>query len=134
VQARPSRHLFLVACNDAGISSAPQGYMHYDTASGRVSTWYAGPRQFVCEAILVPKRREGGEGGELDAYLIGLVHDTEGVKGPRTSLCVFDAAALEKGPVCRLWLHRLPWGLHCQFAEDLTVQEPPREARGVASV
>jgi carotenoid cleavage dioxygenase-like enzyme len=43
----------------------------------------------------------------------------------RRSLCVFDAAKIRRGPLCKLHLkHRLPWGIHSEWVEGLEIAEP----------
>jgi all-trans-8'-apo-beta-carotenal 15,15'-oxygenase len=113
----PAERLFMVACNDRGLSSPPQGYISFNLRTGQRRSWYAGRRRFVAEAVLVPKA--GGK-GEADVYAMGLVHDSE--RGS-SSLCVFDVAALESGPVCEIRLKdHIPWGIHAQFVSGLQVQ------------
>lgn len=129
---RRARHLWMTASNDAGISSPPQGFVHLDLdhhhhddeqATGRTDSWHApGPRAmaeqphvFVSEAVLAPRPpKQQGEDAEVAAYLLALEFDA--LTG-RRSLCVFDAAALAKGPLCRLHLrHALPWGIHNEWS------------------
>ncbi|KAM3573151.1 hypothetical protein VYU27_004898 [Nannochloropsis oceanica] len=158
-------HVWAMACNDRGMSSPPQGYVHLDLKTGQVDSWhapscaaaatvaaaaaaaaYGGERQgntemirmeaedkskhiVVGEGVLAPRILEGGrEGGqkqeeeELNCYWMGIEFDA--LTG-RRSLCVFDAARIKKGPLCKLHLkHRLPWGIHSEWVEGLEIAEP----------
>jgi carotenoid cleavage dioxygenase-like enzyme len=124
---RPTRHLWMTASNDVGISSPPQGFVRFDAQTNAVDSWHApGPRAvadqphvYVSEAVLAARAPRIGEDPELAAYLLALEFD--GRTG-RRSLCVFEAGELGKGPVCRLHLkpeHALPWGIHNEFAPEV---------------
>ena len=74
-------------------------------------------------AILVPwtllklKRLARKSVAEADAWLAGMMYDS--TRG-KSCLGIFDAAALEDGPVCRLWLKTpVPHGLHGCFSPEL---------------
>mgnify|MGYP002825931501 CR=1 FL=1 len=54
---------------------------------------------------------------EAEAWLAGMMYDS--TRG-RSCLGIFDAAALEDGPVCRLWLKTpVPHGLHGCWSPEL---------------
>jgi len=170
------RHVWAMACNDRGVSSPPQGYVHVDLKTAEVDSWHApsyaaaaavaaataaalapaggggvweeveegsaalirmlaedkAKHIVVGEGVLAPRALEGGrEGGqeqeekEKNCYWLGIEFDA--LTG-RRSLCVFDAAEIGKGPLCKLHLkHRLPWGIHSEWVEGLEVAEPAGE-------
>ncbi len=155
-------HVWAMACNDQGVSSPPQGYVHLDLKTGGVDCWHApscsasatvaaaaasrgegqdntemirmeaedkAKHMVVGEGVLVPRMLEGGREGEqkqeeeeLNCYWMGIEFDA--MTG-RRSLCVFDAAKIGRGPLCKLHLkHRLPWGIHSEWVEGLEIAEP----------
>ena len=72
---------------------------------------------FCEELVVIPKEGGGGGDDEADAWLAGMMYDS--TRG-RSCLGIFDAAALEDGPVCRLWLKTpVPHGLHGCFSPEL---------------
>lgn len=68
--------------------------------------WSAGAGQFVGEPVFAP--RPGGRDLE-DGWVVAMVYD--GVKR-ETRACVFDAAALPRGPVASVRLPLQPYGFH----------------------
>lgn len=143
---KEARHVYMMACNDVGENSPPQGFVHCDLLRGElVDGWYAGGGKeeeerrhvFVGEGVLAPKRGQGqGEGGEGDhkeeeeevelaCYWMGFEYDA---KTGRRSLCIWDTRrGLAAGPICKIHLrkgHLLPWGIHAEFVPDLQLIEP----------
>lgn len=175
------RHVWAMACNDRGVSSPPQGYVHLDLGTGLVESWHAPssaaalaaarqapssslPSMFatpplslsavdmnrddtggelsvedrtkhivVGEGVLAPRAAcepgKGGEQEELDSYWMGV--EFNALTG-RRSLCIFNAADIAAGPLCKLHLqHSLPWGIHSEWAPGLLVAVPAeREQTG----
>merc|ERR1712232_126713 len=99
------------ACNEVGTSSPMSGWARLDIRTGNVQRWWAGSRCFVDELRFVPRKGPAGtwspgapEVAEDDGWVIGVLGD---VARRRTCLCVFDAARLADGPLCRVWLPHL---------------------------
>ncbi|CAK0889663.1 unnamed protein product, partial [Prorocentrum cordatum] len=117
---RGCRYIYMAACNDVGTSSPMSGWARVDLESGRVQRWWAGSRCFADEPRFVPRVGPRGtwtpgapEGAEDNGWIIGVLAD---IARGRSCLCVFDAARLDDGPVCRAWLPSvLPHGLHGSF-------------------
>lgn len=147
-EMKDARHVWMMACNDIGISSPPQGFVHLDVQNGQVESWHApssatqneegnehggdesqakGKHVFVGEAVLAPRStkvssatgRHKEEEEELDLYLLGFEYDAP---TGRRSLCVFDAGAISQGPLFKVHLqpnHNLPWGIHNEFVRNI---------------
>ena len=89
--------------------------MRVDMTTGEEAAHFPGPRCFTNEPIFVPR---GSPRGEDDGYLLVLVFDAE--KG-RSGLFIYDAAAIQEGPVGVAWLRRsIPYGLHGSFVQGET--------------
>ena len=100
------------------LTRVPQGYLTVNVETGETQKYFLGVRCFAEEPVLVPapSRAPPGPMREEDAYLLGLSYDGE--RG-RTALCIFEAANVSKGPVCRVWLRgHLPHGLHGSWSPD----------------
>jgi all-trans-8'-apo-beta-carotenal 15,15'-oxygenase len=78
--------------------------------SGRVNRFDYGAMAIAEEHILVPKP---GQGGELDAWLLGTTYDA---RSQRTVLNVLEASRIEDGPIAQAVLpYALPLGFHGNF-------------------
>ncbi len=76
-----------------------------DVTSGRVQIGDAGPLRFPGEPTFVAYGP-----AERDGHLLAYVYDAA---QHRSGVCVFDAAALERGPLGFAWLdHHVPYPLH----------------------
>lgn len=114
------RYIYLAACNEVHTSSPMSGWARADLKTGQVQRWWAGSRCFADEPHFVPRGGPAGtwtpgaaEGAEDDGWILGIVGD---IAQGRTCLCVLDAARIDEGPVCRVWLpFVLPHGLHGSF-------------------
>ena len=127
-QTRPAKHVYGVASNVVGDSSAPTGYVKLPVEDGstrvleegerntKVDAWWFGTRVFAEEPQVVPKLN-GDPNDEDDAYLLGMIFDA--VKD-KSGLAIFDLKRdLKEGPICVLWLKSaIPHGLHGCFARD----------------
>ncbi|WP_374531324.1 carotenoid oxygenase family protein [Novosphingobium sp.] len=85
---------------------------HYDLATGKETSWWAGPDSAFQEPCFIPRSRDATEG---DGWMIALVdnHITN-----YSDLCIFDALELAKGPVVRIKLPiRLRQGLHGNWVD-----------------
>lgn len=115
-----SRYVYMVVGNECGLSTPPCGWARVDLETGEVKKWYAGSRAATQEPHFVPRSGPGGTwtpgapvGEEDDGWLLGVQYDAA---TDRSCLCVLDAARVEQGPVCRVWLpHAVPHGLHGCF-------------------
>ena len=112
------RYVHMSLCNTPGESGSPPiGYLRYDLREGESVRWWAPHGTFCEELVVIPKEGGGGGDDEADAWLAGMMYDS--TRG-RSCLGIFDAAALEDGPVCRLWLKTpVPHGLHGCFSPEL---------------
>lgn len=70
---------------------------------------------FTNEPVFVPRSQPESE---ADGYLLVLVFDAEQA---RSGLFIYDARAIEDGPVAVAWLRRsIPYGLHGSFVQGET--------------
>jgi all-trans-8'-apo-beta-carotenal 15,15'-oxygenase len=106
-----SRHLLMLG-RDA---KAPEGafglntVQWFDRERGHVTRFSYGERAFAEEHVFVP--RAGGAEGE--GWVLGTALDWQ---AQRTMMSVFDAQALDAGPIATARLpYMLPMGLHGQF-------------------
>jgi carotenoid cleavage dioxygenase len=84
---------------------------HIDLATGTEKSWWAGPQCGVQEPCFIPKSPDAPEG---EGWVVALVdnHVTN-----YSDLCIFDAQAVEQGPIGRAKLPiRIRQGLHGNFA------------------
>lgn len=120
------RFVYMVIGNECGLSTPPCGWARADLQTGEVKRWYAGSRSVTEEPHFVPRNGPQGTwtpgapvGGEDDGWLLGVLFDAV---SSRSCLCVLDAARIEDGPVCRVWLpHAVPHGLHGCFVPSEAV-------------
>lgn len=102
-----ARYLYMTYSNRVGESSPPVGYLKLDIQSGEKQVWVGELECFVEEPVFVPR---AGTVAEDQGLLLGIVYDH---RQERSSLVVLDAANMDRGPICRLWLtHHLVHGLH----------------------
>ncbi len=106
---RPSRFSYHVTIPDTR-TLLFDGLVKYD--GGRAVGHHAfGEGVFGSEAPFAP--REGAD-GEDDGYLVTFVHDT---KARASQLWIYDAQAIERGPVAKAALPaRVPLGFHAAWA------------------
>jgi carotenoid cleavage dioxygenase len=84
-----------------------EGLAHYDLATGRSTSWNAGPEDRCGEPVFVPRAGDAPQG---DGWLLSVVFRAE--EG-RSDLAVFEATDLAKGPVALAHLSsRVPAGFH----------------------
>jgi all-trans-8'-apo-beta-carotenal 15,15'-oxygenase len=121
-QTRRAKHVYAVASNTVGDSSAPCGYVRLDVEGGelgeeerRRSEYFFGARCFAGEPVVVQKPGAGER--ETGAWLLGAVHDAA---SETAFLAVFDLdERLADGPVARIEIpFAIPHGLHGSFAAD----------------
>lgn len=114
------RYIYMVIGNESGVSSPPCGWARVDLRTGVTQRWYEGNRAFADEPHFVPR---GGPRGtwtpgapelvEDDGWLLAMLFDA---KRKQSCLCILDAAHVDAGPVCRVWLpHGVPHSLHGCF-------------------
>ena len=108
---RRYRYRYGVADTESASHPFQNAIRRIDLESGRVQIYKFGPDAIAEEHVVVPK--PAGR-GEADAWLVGTALD---VAARRTRLTVFDAAAVNSGPVLEAALpYALPLGLHGDFA------------------
>lgn len=107
LEGSPTRYLYMPYCNKIGESSPPVGYLKLDTHTNEKTIWTNHAQCFAEEPVFVPDARGQSEDG---GWLLGLMYD---YLSDRSCLTILEAADIEAGPVCRLWLsHHLAHGLH----------------------
>jgi len=98
---------------------------HIDVETREDKSWWVGPTSSLQEPCFIPRRPDAPEG---DGYIVALANRlAEG----RTDLLLFDALAIEKGPIATIKLPvRLRMGLHGNWApgEALEAAAARREA------
>jgi carotenoid cleavage dioxygenase-like enzyme len=93
-----------------------QGLVKVDCEAGTEQSWIGELHEFLGESIFVP--RTGASSAEDDGYLLSTLHNC---RDKTTSLAVFDAKDVAKGPISRIALPVfLPFGLHGSYADGLT--------------
>jgi carotenoid cleavage dioxygenase-like enzyme len=71
---------------------------HVNRKTGEEKTWFCGPQSLIQEPQFVPRSADGAEG---DGWLLALVDNQV---SNYSDLCVFDALAVENGPIARIHL------------------------------
>jgi len=103
----PYRHAYYAA---HGTNDVVQGFdtiAHLDVATGKRSLYRLPEGDVTSEPVFVPRGAKSPEG---DGWLLATVWRAA---DKRSDLAVFDAAALDKGPVALAELsHRVPFGFH----------------------
>nr|Q53353.1 RecName: Full=Lignostilbene-alpha,beta-dioxygenase isozyme I; Short=LSD-I [Sphingomonas paucimobilis]AAC60447.2 lignostilbene-alpha,beta-dioxygenase [Sphingomonas paucimobilis] len=85
---------------------------HIDLATGKSSSWWAGPRCAIQEPCFIPRSPDAPEG---DGYVIALVDDHV---ANYSDLAIFDAQHVDQGPIARAKLPvRIRQGLHGNWAD-----------------
>jgi carotenoid cleavage dioxygenase-like enzyme len=103
----PYRHGW--ACRDrlGERKQACAGIVHVDLREGRPSTFWGQPGERFSEPVFVARGPGAPEG---DGWLLALVHRPA---SNTSDLLVFEATALERGPLATVHLsHRVPAGFH----------------------
>lgn len=122
-RAQPPRFVYSSLSNERGLATPPIAWAKFDTqhdpdaAATKTppprETWYAPPRHFCEELVIVPRSDSAASDDHLasdDCWLLGLLYDAAQT---RTSLVVLDGARLSDGPVATIPLRvTLPHGLH----------------------
>ena len=86
---------------------------HINFATGKQSSWWAGPQSIIQEPCFVPRTAQAPEG---DGYIIAVV---DNMVTNYSDLVILEAQALEQGPIARLKLPiRLRSGLHGNWADE----------------
>lgn len=99
------RHGFFAASSDRGHSFDTLAHINLKTNTR--ATYRLPPGDAVSEPIFVPRNADAPE---CDGYLLATIY--RGAEH-RSDLAVFDATALEKGPLAIAELtHRVPFGFH----------------------
>ena len=134
------RYIYMVVGNEVekGLSSPPSGWAKVDLRTGETQRFFAGSRAFTDEPHFVPRRGGGswspgepqGEGDEDDGWVLAMLFDAQ--RG-QSCLCVFDAARIDQGPLCRAWLpHPVPHSLHgCFVPTGASFRECSEQAKKV---
>ena len=109
-----TNHLFMMG--EAGARGVrPFGFgqvIAMDRQRGQVLRWDYPEHVYAEEHVFVPRPGHG----EGQGWLLGTAYDP---RAARTSLQVFDAQAVDAGPIARAQLpYHLPLGLHGQFVTD----------------
>jgi carotenoid cleavage dioxygenase len=85
---------------------------HVDFATGKQTSWWAGPQSLIQEPCFVPRSADAPEG---DGYILALV---DNVVTNYSDLAVFDAQRVAEGPIaCAKLPVRLRSGLHGNWAD-----------------
>ena len=110
VVAQRYRHVYYPTAIDIGARWGFNGLMHLDIESGRRERFSFGNDVVVEEHVLVPKPGSSKEG---EGWLLGLCYDT---KAKRSFASVFDAQAINAGPLAKVWLpYWVTYGFHGKF-------------------
>lgn len=111
VEGRPHRYGYVVT-GARGAYTIPDALAKLDLETGEVRVGSAGAGRYLGEGVFAP--RPGGA-AEDDGWLLSMVYDA---REHRSGLAVFDARALEAGPVATAWYdHHIPLGFHCLWAK-----------------
>ena len=87
------------------------GLVKHDLQSRTTERYMFGPDRFGSEAPFIPRK---GATAEDDGYLVSYITD---MARDRSECVLFDARAIEKGPVCQVILpHRICSGTHAVWA------------------
>lgn len=87
-----------------------KGLLKLDRQGDRVTAYEAPPNHRLDELVFVPASPTAAED---EGYLVGFVYDAA---SERSALWVFDARAIERGPVAKVKLpYRVPYGFHGAF-------------------
>ena len=111
------RYVWATITNEVETSGPPRGYVRLDLKEGTRDVWYAPSGKLFCEEpVVVEKEVSKGHAEDLgECWVLGMCTDVD--DGGRSSLLIFDGAALSLGPVCRVRLsHHVTHGLHGSFA------------------
>jgi carotenoid cleavage dioxygenase len=101
------RHGFLAASSNRMVFDRFDTLAHIDLKTSKRTAYQLPAGDAVSEPIFVPR---GGEAPEGDGYLLATIY--RGADN-RSDLAVFDATALERGPIAVAELsHRVPFGFH----------------------
>lgn len=103
----PYRHAYYAGLGGTGIGDGFGILAHLDLKTGKRTLYNAPKGDILSEPVFVPRRQDAAEG---DGWLLATVfHNTE----KRSDMAVFDAAAVDKGPIASAELsHRVPYGFH----------------------
>ncbi|MBB4843958.1 carotenoid cleavage dioxygenase [Paucibacter oligotrophus] len=110
VVAQRYRHVYYPTALETGARWGFNGLLHLDLQSGRRQRYCFGNEVVVEEHVLVPKPGSGREG---EGWLLGLCYDS---RRQRSFASVFDAQALDAGPLAKVWLpYWVTYGFHGKF-------------------
>jgi carotenoid cleavage dioxygenase-like enzyme len=102
----PYRHGYYAA-SSGGLMDGYDMLVHLDFATGKRAIYSLPAGDVASEPVFVPRGANAPEG---DGYLLATVYRGA---DKRSDLAIFDAAALDKGPVALAELsHRVPFGFH----------------------
>ena len=94
------------------------GFTRHDLVSGDSRSIDLGEGRYGSEAAFAPRV---GATAEDDGYLVTFVTDLE---QDRSECVLFEANAMEAGPVCRILLpHRISSGTHATWAHGADIRE-----------
>lgn len=99
---------------------------HVDHATGRTRSWWAGPVSSLQEPAFIPAGESSGEG---DGWIVAVCNR---LAEARSDLLLFDALAIDQGPVATVRLPlRLRMGLHGNWhtAAELARKTLPGQGR-----
>jgi carotenoid cleavage dioxygenase-like enzyme len=119
---QPYRHGWMLVMDPDmpfnGVSARASGFRmnrlgHIDVASGKQTSWWAGPDSIIQEPCFIPRAANSLEG---DGYVVALV---DNLITNYSDLAVFDAQRIDEGPIARAKLPmRLRSGLHGNWADE----------------
>ena len=96
------------------------GLGKYDTATGKVERYFAGPRKFTQEAVLIPRSKAAKEG---DGWLVFLQNNFDAMA---SELAIVDTEDLSKAVALIKLPIRLRNGLHGNWVDDEDVDGHPQ--------
>ncbi|MGH6981958.1 MAG: carotenoid oxygenase family protein, partial [Stellaceae bacterium] len=103
----PYRHAYYAAHSTNDVVQGFDTIAHLDIATGKRTLYRLPEGDVTSEPVFVPRGAKAPEG---DGYLLATVWRAA---EKRSDLAVFDATALDKGPVALAQLsHRVPFGFH----------------------
>eukprot|EP00981_Chlorochromonas_danica_P010099 scaffold3044_cov176-Ochromonas_danica.AAC.17 len=141
------RYCYAMTGSSEQVSSPFQAFVKIDfealeegRSGVREMVYRPAKHEFLGEPLFVKRRRSNEDESEEDAnteeddgYLVSLLFDGSSDR-TETSLVIFDAKDISKGPIHRVPIPRVsfPLGLHSSFAYDLTVDDAEEVIKGFA--
>ena len=114
MRSRYAYHQRIPLLHEGGHTLRFTGLVKYDNETGQRTQWDYGPGVFGSEAVFAPRAGADRRTREDDGYVVTLVTDS---RNWQSDCLVFDATAIEAGPLARVGLpQRVPFGFHATWA------------------